>query len=275
MKTTSTNYSSSIVPGMIAQKAHVSLKGLKLDKEIIAEVSSIINQDVSFNNFLEYFQLNTIERECFLKAFTHSSFINDYGLSSLESYQRLEFLGDSVLELLVTEMLLKKFPSLPEGALSKLRSQLVSKGELATLGCLLGLEHFILVGNGEYHQKVFQKCSIMADTFESVLGVIYSEAGLEHARQFLLKLFNLYEKKYSEPFIMLSRIEGKNYKGRLQEFLMKSEKNLPVYTDVKLDTGEFFVTVVCNDKVLGKSINNNKKQAQINAAKMALEQLTH
>ena len=87
-------------------------------------------------------------------------------------------------------------------------------------------------------------------------------------------MFDRYKNVEGVDYISIARAQGKNYKGQLQELLMKSNRSLPRYTDVTLETGEFLVTVTVEEKVLGKAIHNSKKQAQIEAAKIALEQLT-
>ena len=161
-----------------------------------------------------------------INSIIHSSFSNEYSVSSLETYERLEFLGDSVLELLMTEKLIKSFPTLSEGALSKLRGQLVRKSELAKLGKLIGLNHFVLVGKGEHAQKIYEKESILADVFESILGAVYQSSGIKADDDYLDKIFELYEINFNESFISLSRAEGKNYKGRLQRASNETQKRI-------------------------------------------------
>ena len=274
MKTTSVDLFSPVVPGLHSKNVMQSLKSLKLGDDILQEVQKITYQDQSFISFLTFFKITNAAPRLMINSITHSSFSNEYSISSLETYERLEFLGDSVLELLMTEKLIKKFPTLSEGALSKLRGQLVRKSELAKLGKLIGLNHFVLVGKGEYSQKIYEKESILADVFESILGAVYQSLGLQAANDYLDKVFELYENNFDESFISLSRAEGKNYKGRLQEHLMKIKKELPKYTDVEIESGEFLSTVTVDRKVIGRAINKSKKLSQTNAAKSALDYLT-
>ena len=274
MKTTFEDFNNSIVPGVISLQAHSSFKQQETSNNDLSKVKSLLRSDNVFNQFLSTFRLQSVSIESLISAFSHSSFVNERESDSFHSYERLELLGDSVLELIITEKLFTEFPDLSEGVLSKIRGQLVSKEELATLGKMIGLHHFILVGRGEYQQKVFLKDSILADLFESLLGAIFKDLGLESARAFVNQILRFYEEKMGHAFISIARVEGKNYKGRLQELLMKQKKDLPKYTDVELDSGEFLVTVTIGNKVLGKSIHISKKQAQVNAAKDALSLLT-
>lgn len=274
VKTTSVDFFSSIVPGLHSLNVMHSLKSLKTEENVLQEVQKITYQDQVFKSFITFFELTEISPELVINAIIHSSFGNEYSISSLQTYERLEFLGDSVLELLITEKLLRSFPTLSEGALSKLRGQLVRKSELAKLGKMMGLNHFVLVGKGEHAQKVYEKESILADIFESILGAVYQSAGIEITKKYLEKVFEIYREKYDEDFISVSRVEGKNYKGRLQEHLMKLKKDLPKYTDVEVENGEFLTTVTVDHKIIGRAINKSKKLAQTNAAKSALEYLT-
>ena len=223
---------------------------LKTGADILQEVQKLTYQDQVFNSFITYFDLSNISPNLLINSIIHSSFSNEHSLSTLETYERLEFLGDSVLELLMTERLLQTFTSLNEGVLSKLRGQLVRKSELAKLGKMIGLNHFVLVGKGEYGQKIFEKESILADVFESVLGAIYQSGGLLAAKKYLGKVLELYERTFGESFMSVSRVEGNNYKGRLQEHLMKLKKELPQYTDVEIENGEFLTTVTVDKKVI-------------------------
>ena len=174
MKTTSVDLFNSIVPGVLSMR--LANKEIELSDEyhVEANFSSFIESDLTYQSFITYFDLRDINPALMLKAFSHSSFINEYGLafkeSDLSSYERLELLGDSVLELIITEILFREFPTLSEGALSKIRGQLVSKQEISKLSELIGLTHFVMVGRGEYAQKIYNKDSIKADIFESVLG---------------------------------------------------------------------------------------------------------
>lgn len=274
MKTTSVDLFSPVVPGLHSMNVMQSLKSLKPGDDILQEVQKITYQDQSFISFLTFFKLLNVAPRLLINSIIHSSFSNEYSVSSLETYERLEFLGDSVLELLMTEKLIKNFPTLSEGALSKLRGQLVRKSELAKLGKLIGLNHFVLVGKGEHAQKIYEKESILADVFESILGAVYQSSGIKAANEYLDKIFELYEINFNESFISLSRAEGKNYKGRLQEHLMKLKKELPKYTDVEIENGEFLTTVTVDHKIIGRAINKSKKLSQTNAAKSALEYLT-
>lgn len=274
MKTTSNKRNQHFSPGFVARYVAEQLSDIKNAENPLEEVSFIAFSTKSFSSFINQYELHEINNQKLLQAFCHPSFINELNIDKNFSYERMELLGDSVLELLVTEILLSEFKEFSEGELSKLRGQLVSKGELARLGKMIGLEELIFVGRGEITQEIYSQDSILADVFESLLGVIYINLGLQGAKKFLAKIIDSYQKNKQESFFAISRLEGKNYKGRLQEFLMKQKKELPKYTDVELPNGEFMVSVTVNEQVISKSINKSKKNAQIEAAKSALEFLT-
>ncbi len=281
MKTTSVDLFNSIMPGVVSKRLANNEIEFISTENLEANVHHLLQTDPIFQSYLDYFEINLIKPILVFNALSHSSFINEYRTSLGEnapdcfcSYERLELLGDSVLELIITEKLFRDFPSLNEGVLSKLRGQFVSKVEISKLAKIIGLSHFVMLGRGEYLQKIYEKDSILADIFESVLGAVYETYGLEKSKEYLNKIFSRYQEVEGEQFISVARVEGKNFKGRLQELLMKSRKCLPRYTDIELDSGEFLVTVASEDKILGKSINKSKKQAQINAAKIALSKLT-
>jgi ribonuclease-3 len=180
--------------------------------------------------------------------------------------ERLEFLGDSVLAVIVAEYLYKTFPEKSEGELSKLKAVLVSKPQLAKWAKQFKLNEFILISKSEEKSGGRKKESILASVFEAILGAIYLDSGIEECKRFMYKFLS--ESK---------EVEIQDYKSILQELLQKYYKKLPEYTIVK-ETGpdhdkKFDCVVKLDDEVLGYGVGKTKKQAQQNAAKKALEKI--
>ena len=143
------------------------------------------------------------------EALTHRTYAVEHGINY--DNQRLEFLGDAVLEIIHTEHLFHLYPELPEGDLTKIRSALACESMLATLARKLNLGSFLLIGKGELGAGGNDRDSTLADLFEAVLGAVYLEAGFEFARNFVLELFKKYCPDPREQLLSL------NPKGRLQE----------------------------------------------------------
>jgi len=206
-------------------------------------------------------------------AFVHPSVTNEGERAHLENNQRLEFLGDAVLELIVSEYLYKRYPHLTEGEMTKLRAFVVCEASLARVARKLGLGKLLLLGKGEENTQGREKASILADTFEALLGAVYIDKGLKASRKFVL--VNL------RPTIdeaLNGELIG-DYKTRLQETLQKADGGEISYNVVK-ETGpdhdkKFYVEVVADNKILGHGAGKSKKQAEQNAAKEALKIMKH
>ncbi|MBQ9790353.1 MAG: ribonuclease III [Clostridia bacterium] len=196
-------------------------------------------------------------------AFTHSSFANEH---KVESNERLEFLGDSVLGVAVTMKLFKDF-SLSEGDLSKFRQKLVSEEPLAFVVEELGLDGFILKGKGESKNKVDSK-AIKADLFEAIVGAICLDSGFEASQRFVLKMLESVFREYGKT------LDFVDAKTKLQERLAGSKI---FYDTQKFDLSGFFEyrsVVKINGVVSGSGTGHNKKTAEQEAAKQALLKIT-
>jgi len=181
--------------------------------------------------------------------------------------ERLEFLGDSVLSLIVTTFLYKKYPQKEEGELSKIKSTLVSKPQLAKWSKELNLGKLVFISSAEESSGGKNKDSILANLFEAILGAVYLDQGIEPCKKFLEKNFLNKEIKF----------EFQDYKSVLQEIIQKKYKVLPVYEIVK-ETGpdhdKIFESVVKVDgKIFGKGKGKTKKQAEQFCAKVALKKI--
>ena len=183
-------------------------------------------------------------------------------------YQRLEFLGDAVLQLVITEHLFRNFRVEAEGQLTKLRSRLVSRDALKTHAAALDLGRYILMGRGEETSGGRERMSTLADTFEALIGALYLDGGLEVAKSFILaQTRGDLEKLAEEPVDI-------NPKGDLQELLQGISPRSPIYELVSQSGPEhektFVSQVVWEGIVLGQGSGRSKKQAETAAALEAL-----
>lgn len=232
---------------------------MKINKkiaDIIDKFESII--DYKFEN-----------REYILEALTHSSYSNEN--KDYDFNERLEFLGDSVLSIVVSEYLFKKETNLPEGELTKLRANIVCEESLSDAANEINLGEHMLLGKGEEATGGRQRISILADAFEAVIAAIYLDGGLESARKFVLN--------YMKNIICDSR-KGRifrDYKTHLQEVLQgKGESNIwyKLMEEKGPDHNKRFVMQVgINEKVLGVGEGKSKKEAEQLAAKVALKDI--
>lgn len=187
------------------------------------------------------------------------------------SYERLEFLGDSVLGLVISEQLYRDRPGETEGNLTKLKAMLVNETTLAQVGREIGLNAHIRVSPDEERAGGRDRNSIIADAFEAVIGAIYLDAGISPARQFILR--EIYSRRES----IISDLAQRNYKGELLELVQARGNGVPKY-DVVSEAGPdhdktFHVIVTVAGEKVGDGSGQSKKEAEQKAAAMALEQL--
>lgn len=201
------------------------------------------------------------------EALTHRSYLNEHPQIK-NSNERLEFLGDSVLSLIVSTELYRRFPLFPEGELTSLRSNLVRAQTLATVAKRLNLGTYLLMSRGEDKSGGRENLSLLANTFEAVLGAIYLDQGLDQAKTFLEKhLFSAIA-----PFSTKSIVY--DFKSHLQELVQEKEGRSPVYKVVK-ETGPdhsktFFVDVFAQSRLLAQGSGKSKQEAEQEAARLAL-----
>lgn len=220
------------------------------------EIQSCINY-----NFKDIKLLNT--------SLTHSSYANENKMKSYESNERLEFLGDAILNLIVSEYLYYHFSKLPEGELTKKRATVVCESSLAFAAGKINLGNYILLGKGEETIGGRNRDSLLADAFEALTGAIYIDGGLTITRKFLLGMFEeevIYAISKGSLFI--------DYKTELQEILQKRTKSKIEYK-VEKEAGpdhnkKFYMNVIVENKVIGSGMGRNKKEAEQMAAKQAL-----
>ena len=200
-------------------------------------------------------------------ALIHSSYAAEH--EEAEDNERLEFLGDAVLQLAVTGFLFDRYPALREGQMAKVRAACVNRRELATIARSIDLGSFIHVGAGEHSSGGRHKDSILADAMEAILAAVYLDAGFERSEQVILSLWeNLIHEKAKRP-------GGLDYKTRLQELLAASGKK-PEYEVVGEGPDHarvFTARVTVDGAELGVGSGGSKKEAQQDAARMAIDLL--
>jgi len=201
------------------------------------------------------------------EALTHPSLAYESQRPHFDN-QRLEFLGDAVLQLVVTEALFKLFPDAPEGHLTKLRSRVVSRRALARFAMVIHLGDYVLLGKGEEATGGRRRLSTLADAFESLIGAIYLDTGRRAAEKFILNLFE------AEIEGMVSSPDERNPKGELQECLQAIHPVAPVYRIIGESGPDhrrvFQAEVIWQDKLLAAGKGKSKKEAEARAAAEAL-----
>ena len=204
-------------------------------------------------------------------ALIHSSYINEKPGLAPSSNERLEFLGDAVLGLIIAESLYQDLPEAAEGELTRLRSALVRREMLAQIARTIQLGDYLSLGVGEEAGGGRDKPANLAGAFEALIAAVYFDQGLEIARHLILSLFG------SEMFKQAHRSAGTDYKSKLQEIIQAEQQVTPAYSLLSA-TGpdhakQFTVEVSAGDTILGRGTGNSKKAAEMEAARVALERL--
>lgn len=210
------------------------------------------------------------DKSLLLQAVTHPSYLHE-SCGESGDYQRLEFLGDSVLGLLLAEMLYEQYPEWSEGALSQLRSRLAGQDVLADRAKWLGIGFFIRLGRGEEQTAGREKDSILADVLEALIAALYRDGGIKAAKTLVVRLF---EHLVRSPETL---VLGRDAKSELQEFLSSNGYPPPEYRLVS-ESGpphdrQFVFQIFTDNKIIGDGLGKSKKIAQQAAAAKALEKL--
>ncbi len=203
------------------------------------------------------------------KALTHSSYANERWHDSLMSNERLEFLGDSILGMVVAEFLYHKYPGRPEGELTRMRADMVCETSLARIAGRLDLGSHLLLGHGEEQTGGRNRASILADAVESVIAAAFLDGGMEAAKG-LIQRFLLSEAGEKKQVLT-------DYKTALQE-LVQQKKNQNLTYILTGESGpdhnkEFTVELQINGETVGAGVGSSKKRAEQNAAQEAMEKL--
>lgn len=225
-------------------------------KDSLQEVEKKIN--ISFEN-----------KDLLILSFVHPSYVNENKKIIEDNNERLEFLGDTILNFIVSEYLYKKLPLEPEGKLSHIRSRLIDAESCAKYYRQLELDKYLLLGKGE---KVLPrgKMTIFSDAFEALIGAIYLDKGLDEVRKFILNNFeNLFENETINPEM--------DYKSKIQEFSQKKYHLPPEYKVINEEGPEhlriFHVAVFINGEKMGYGKGTSKKQAEQMAAEDAYSKI--
>lgn len=207
-------------------------------------------------------------RELIEAAFTHTSYANE---NKTKSYERLEFLGDAIVDFLVGEYLFTHYPELDEGYMSRIRATLVCEKTLSELAIEIGIDRIMRLGHGAEQAGDRHRMSILADMFEAHIAALYIDSGLDNVRDYLCSIYGT---------LIDDTVSGGNivdYKTTLQEVLQQHGACVIDYDIVEavgpVHDCMFTVNVRCNGEVLGSGRGNSKKSAQQRAAKNALERM--
>jgi ribonuclease-3 len=213
---------------------------------------------------------NINNKELFTKAFTHRSYLNE-AKNNMESNERLEFLGDSILSFIISEYLFNTYPDFNEGILTNLRSLVVNTKSLAKEAHLLDFGQYLLLSKGEEESKGRKNDSILANTFEAFIGALYIDQGIPAVKKFLDNTLIPHIKEYVEKKVF------KDPKSLLQENVQAKKQNSPSY-QVLNEEGPahakiFTVGVFIENQNCGVGTGHTKQEAEELAAKQALEKI--
>lgn len=208
-----------------------------------------------------------------LEAMTHSSFANEWRHKKMLDNERLEFLGDSVLSLIVSHYIFDKYSQFPEGELTKVRANVVCESSLALKARRIHIGKYLLLGRGEEASGGRDRDSILADCLESLIAAIYLDGGFDQARDFVIDNFmDLIDLAVNGELMS-------DYKTKLQEILQSNTQDKIEYIVVREEGPDhnkiFFVEVRIGENVVGFGDGKNKKEAEQNAAKFAISNMSN
>lgn len=205
------------------------------------------------------------------QVFIHRSYLNESEVGNLESNERLEFLGDSILSLVVSDFIFRKYPEYKEGQLTNIRSVLTNTETFFELGKKLDLGSKLKLSKGEEQSGGRSSKTILANTFEALVGGIYIDQGLDKAREFINKVLL----EQSEEIIESQGL--KDPKSMLQEVLQEKHKESPTYRTIQEEGPDheklYTIGVYIGEKLLAEGVGSSKQEAEKNAAKQALSNL--
>jgi ribonuclease-3 len=222
--------------------------------------------------FIEKFRAEFRNRELLDQAITHKSFHNENPRTSNGHNERLEFLGDAVIDLALSDYLMGRFPEMSEGNLSKVRASLVNEQALAQVALDMGFDRALRLGKGEAATGGARKPRLMASAFEAFVGCLYKEMGYLECSKFLAELFSV---KVDE--LDLSVSYATDYKTRLQEVMQEKKRITPTYKVIKEEGPDhdklFHVEVCLEERALALGCGKSKKQAEQHSAMVALNEV--
>jgi ribonuclease-3 len=227
--------------------------------------------DITLAQFEHLADLSFGDRSLLLRALTHPSYLNEHPQEGLDDNQRLEFLGDAVLDFLSGDLLYQRFPEAPEGRLTRLRAALVRTETLASFAVECHIGAALLLGHGEEESGGRQRITNLCAAFEAVMGALYLDQGLEAVRQYVNPLFD-------RELEHIQHLElDKDAKSRLQEWCQANLNLTPVYRTLDSrgpdHAKEFTVAVYAGNRLLAEGVGQSKQSAAQQAARLALEVL--
>jgi ribonuclease III len=234
------------------------------------EMNLIRAKENQFKDFQDSIGINFKNEKLLMQAFTHSSYVNEHRKKPYEDNERLEFLGDAVLELTVSQFLYKKYPMMSEGELTKLRAAIVCEPSLVSFSDELSFNKLILLGKGEELTGGRERPALLADVFEAFIGALYLDMGIEKVLDFLEKV--VFPKINAGAFSHVM-----DFKSQLQELVQRDGTGVVEYRVLQekgpAHNREFISLVSLNEKELGIGTGRSKKEAEQRAAQMALNKL--
>ena len=201
------------------------------------------------------------------RAFTHKSALKEYEQFT-ESFETLEFMGDSVLGFIITKFLFDRHEAKQEGFLTKARTKLVRSETLADIALKLGLNDLVIMDEKGMRNSWNNNPKILEDVFEALVGAIYMDLGLLHAKQFVLRIYQ--DPKYID---LNSIMIDDNFKDKLMRYCQVNNLPLPEYRVVSHEDGVFFIDAIVNNQFAGRGYAKSKKQAEQHAAMIFFQQL--
>jgi ribonuclease-3 len=236
-----------------------------------AELKLETKRKNELKNFLKLQKIKFNDLELLDLALSHRSFANEKNTGTGNN-EKLEFLGDSVLGLIITEFLYKNYSDLHEGDFARVKSFIVSEEMLCLQGKNIGLNKLIKIGHGEEMTGGREKKAIIADAFEAFLGAVYLDSKYSRVEDFIIRLFA------EEIKLVINERHGQDYKTLLQEFVQKKYRDCPQYRQISESGPEhnktFLMEVLINKEVIAQAYGKSKKEAEKNAAKIAYEKIT-
>jgi len=230
-----------------------------MDNQQEAPLEFINRLDIQFNDYL-----------LLTRALTHRSFLNEHP-EALEDNERLEFLGDAVLDFLVGEWLYNRFPEMEEGDLTQMRSALVQTNQLADFARMIRLENAVRLGKGELKSGGKLRNSLLCDAFEAFIGALFLDQGIDYVREILSPIIE------SSIGGVIALHKNEDPKSKLQEWAQSHGYPTPKYTTKAIQGPDhaktFEIEVRVNNNIMGYGIGKSKQNAEKIAAKMALARI--
>ncbi|MBK7229057.1 MAG: ribonuclease III [Ignavibacteriales bacterium] len=247
----------------------LSFIGLREEK-INSHPANQILTPQKFNQLEKIIGVSIKDKSFYIQALMHRSFLEELEDED-KSNERMEFLGDSVLSLVVAEYLFKNFPNEEEGFLTKVRAKLVNKFALSDAAEEMGLENFILINQNLTHSFARAQKTVLSDAFEALIGAIYLDQGIKVANNFI-------HKTLIDPIVKNDEyLKDENFKSQLLEYAQANKIDAPNYVVINEEGPQhdrtFTIKVTLGDAFEGIGLGKNKKTAEQNAAKSTLNQI--